>query len=97
MGKDGTEPYLRIVKTEQGLGDPVTGLPNKRRWGQKDLDKPLEQHDACPTCGGRSEHPRKRVDDWLFCGQPRAVGRVGTSVISGLLDFPEAANEDDPI
>ncbi len=97
MGKDGTEPRLRIVKAEQGLHDPFVDSPVAQMRGQEGIDALFEQHSDCPTCGSSAGHSPKKSQNWFICEGSRAVGRVGAIVISGLLDIPEAANEDGPL
>lgn len=94
MGKDRTRPPLRVIKTDGGSPENAANPPAGQRRQYEGPDVPLEQINACPTCGSKAGNSQRRMDNWLFCGQARVVGRVGTNIISGLFELPVAANDD---
>lgn len=94
MGNDNRWPRLTVIEKTGGASNKVTA---RQVQGSNNSERPEGAHQhsgACPTCGNRHSTNPAREANWMFFSQYRAVGRVGPGVISGLLYYPEAANED---
>jgi len=96
MGKRNISPRLMVISTgDRPTGSVVRPVSRSRCNYVETIHGDANQHKSRPPIqGGRQLVPGSLSGNWLFFAEFHAVGRVGRNVISRLLYYPEAANDD---